>query len=172
MRNRIMPRLHPVFIHYHNNSRQIARQHIRLVAGVLGVEQNFMPVGHYFWRRRLPVRNPSCKPRKHAFRFALVPAAQYRNLPSALRKRPRKFLDYRRFSGAAHCEISDDHHRATQREVAQYPGVVHLMPQPYYSGKNERQPFQKGGINPYPETVAAVVYDVGGHMHKIFGVAF
>lgn len=79
-----MARLHAVLVHNHDDPWQVARQHIGLVAGKLGVEKHPFAVRYHFRRRRLSVRKPPCELRERALGFALIAPAQNRDLSAAL----------------------------------------------------------------------------------------
>ena len=49
--NRVTPAFHPVLVHEHDDVLEIRREHVGLVAGHFGIEQQRFAVGHDAWRR-------------------------------------------------------------------------------------------------------------------------
>ncbi|MEI9864975.1 MAG: hypothetical protein WDN00_10550 [Limisphaerales bacterium] len=49
--NRVTPAFHAVLVHEHDDILEVRRQHVRFVAGHLGVEQERFAIGHDARRR-------------------------------------------------------------------------------------------------------------------------
>ena len=49
--NRVTAALHPVLVHQHDDILEIGREHVRFVAGHVGIEQQRFTVGHDARRR-------------------------------------------------------------------------------------------------------------------------
>ena len=98
---------HAVLAHQHDHVFQIARQHVRLVAGHPGVEQHRFPVGDDA-RLEILLRGEPCGEPLEEWEFlALVTAAQYGHAPTARLQSAGEAFHHGRFASAADGEVAD-----------------------------------------------------------------
>ncbi len=111
--------LHAVLVHEHDHAGEIAREHVGLVARLLGVEQYAFSVAHDAGRRLGGVRKPIPPLFPHRRRLALVAARQDRDVPSAVAQGTGEFFHDGRLASAADGKIAHHDHEAAERLVVQ-----------------------------------------------------
>jgi hypothetical protein len=91
--DRVGPGLHPVLVHEDDDPGQVARQHVRLVAGLLAVEQHVLAVAHDPRRRLVRVGDPVPGLLPERGRLALVAPAEDRDLAAPVPQGLGELLD-------------------------------------------------------------------------------
>ena len=148
--DRIGAGLHAVFVDQHDHAREIARQHVGLVAGLFGIEQHALAIAHHARRRLLRVREAVPRPAPEGGRLALVAAAEDGDAAAALGQRTGKLFHHRRLAGAAHRQVADHDHQAAQRLIVQQPLPVEPEPQLHHPAEQKGHPLQKRPVDGRP----------------------
>ena len=140
----VQPRLDPVLVDQHGDVAQIRREHVGFIAGVVGFEQQIVPVGDHLGRHLDLLRAEHVHElvAERAF-AAAVAAAENRHLAPLRAERAREYLHHRRLAGAAAGEVADADHETAERVVADHPLVVHpeaeLNRHPVKARRHEQQ---------------------------------
>ena len=108
--------LHAVAVDQHRDAIEIARKHERLVAGVFGIEKQGS-ASRYHLRHLIEWHMPTLGvlPTLRTIEaLTLITTRQNRDLAAALAQRPRQQLDHRRLARAAHRDVANRHHLASE----------------------------------------------------------
>ena len=118
--NRITPALHAVLVHEHDDVLEIGREHVRLVAGHFGIEQQRFAVGHDA-RRGLVFAQQNFieQPLVQRRGFGTVAARKDGHVAPGVAQFAREFFHDRRFARAADGEVADGDDLHAQRLVAE-----------------------------------------------------
>ena len=163
-RNGIRPRLHAILIHQHDDARQIARQHERLVAGQLGVEQHLLAVADDARRRRFSVVEPEPPLLPQRRRLALIAAGEDGDLAATVAQGLGKFFHDGGLAGAANRQVAHDHDQATEWLVAENPFAVKPEPQLHNAAEEIRAHLQERPEQHRPRPLAPPHDDVDGEL--------
>ncbi len=134
--------LHAVAVHHHGHAFAVLRQHVGLVTGHIGVEQNAFAIRDDA-RQRLArfagesqLRGDAPAERDFALAFAFVAPAQDGDPPPALVQRLGEELHHRCLPRAADGDVADADHRHAQMVVVDVALTVEEKPQPHRAGVN------------------------------------
>ena len=101
--------------HGHDNARQVARQHDRLVAGQRGVGRHAFAIRD---DERLAVKGTA------------IAATEDRNRVASLAQQASDSGHHRRLAAAPDAQVADTDHRASQARLVQQPAAVRCTAQP------------------------------------------
>src|SRR5450432_149270 len=127
--NCVQPALHAVLVDQDNHILQVMREHVRLVAGGKGIQQERLPIGNNPRRIGGSPAEPIEPAALGRFRDALVATAQDGDAPPAGLERPRKFFDDRRLTGATNGQVADANDKTTQSALAENTFPIEKKPQ-------------------------------------------
>ena len=168
----VAPGFDPVFVHDHENPRQILREHVRLVACFPRAEQNVLAVADH--ARDGSAAAPG-QPRVPAFEqrraAAFVSTAEDGHPTTFLLQCARQAFYHRRLAGAADGQVTDADDHATQRVVAQKTLPVQPQPQLHHLVEHERKREQQPPQQRRALAITALQDHVDGKLLQAFDPA-
>ena len=118
--NRVTPALDAVLVHQHDHVLEIGREHVRLVAGHLGIEQQRFAVGHHARRGGVVAEEELVQqPLVERRRLGAVAAREDGDVAALVAQFAGELFDDRRFAGAADGQVADGDDLHAERRVAQ-----------------------------------------------------
>jgi len=136
--DRVLTGLHPVLVDEHAYPGQVARQHVGLVAGFLGPEEDLLAIADDLRGRGGPVGEGAPGAHGEGIAPALVATGEDGHVASLLPQAAGKLLDDRCLPGPPHGEVAHDHDEATEGTVAEQPDAVGVLAHPHDGGKEMR----------------------------------
>ncbi len=168
--DRILAGFDAILVHQHDDVLEIGREHVRLVAGLVRIEQQRFAVADDA-RRREPLHAGEFDEQAFQQRAlgALVAAREDGDAPAALGQGTGEFFHDGRLAGAADGEVADAHHQAAERPVAQQSHPVAPEPQLDREGKELRERRQERAQKVGAFAAAALEDDVEDKGFQVLG---
>jgi hypothetical protein len=126
------PALHPVLVDEHQHVLEVGREHERLVARHIGIEQERAAVRNH--ARRMAILDGAELVHEllgEGHGLALISAAQDRHLPPPFRQLAREEFHHRRLARAAHGQVAHADDEASECVHRPEPRFVPPEPEPH-----------------------------------------